>query len=87
MITTETDLTRISIMTERNTTKDIELETKNNRITITKYSNKRNVVNRRYDDNRRYASNRQSSNNHSKYDRKEGMKETTPKENRGNGKH
>jgi hypothetical protein len=28
MITTETDLTRISIMTERNITKDIELETK-----------------------------------------------------------
>jgi hypothetical protein len=28
----------------------------------------------------RYASNRQSSNNHSKYDRKEGMKETTTEE-------
>jgi hypothetical protein len=58
-----------------------------------KYSNKRNVVNGRYDDNRRYASNRQSSNNHSKYDRKRGNYRDNDqgnryhKENRGHGKH
>jgi hypothetical protein len=78
----------ISIRTE-NITKDIGWKPKNNRTKsrLQKYSNKRNVVNRRYD-NRRYASNRQSSNNHSKYDqKKEAITEINTKENRGNGKH